>query len=103
MKRRNRVSRLIRGLWKYSLFVTAPIAVVFLIWAVNVGKRYYDFGIRYGDAVGNPDLFEGGRYEVARLKAKVRTRLFEEGAQEETEIRQVHLLINQGHDGVLNS
>ncbi len=91
-------------LWRYSLVLTVPASLVFLFWAFNVGKRYYDFGIRYGDNVGNPDLFEGMLYEAKRIKSAARIAMFEESPKDDQDsIPQVHLLINKGQEGILNS
>ncbi|MDF1838070.1 MAG: CotH kinase family protein [Planctomycetota bacterium] len=104
MKRALRGMKLIcRVLWAYSLFVTLPLAVLVLFWVTRVGVSFHDFGIRYGRSVGNPDLYSSGVYEVRRLKNLARIALSEEGVEQETELRQVHLMVGLGSERALNS
>ncbi len=98
-----RMMRACGVLWKYSLFVTLPLAALVLFWMARVGTSFYELGLRYGDSVGNPDLYGSGVYEARRLRNLARITLTEEGVAQQGGLPQVHLMVGQGSERALNS
>jgi len=95
--------RVLRTLWRYSLVVTGPIAALFLIWSFQTGSRFYQFGLRFGGEIGRYNLHKAGTYEWDRMVNGARTAVFESSPADETKLRQIHLMINQGDRATLDS
>ena len=53
--------------WRWSMWVTLPVACVFCIWLRGTVTRWWSFGVRHL-TIENYSLFNAGRLEGAHLK-----------------------------------
>lgn len=66
------IQRALRGLWRWSPLVTAPVAALFILWIARTADRYGDFGVRFEPIQDGVHLHNTGHYEAKALARDLR-------------------------------
>ena len=89
--------KLIRALWRWSLVVTLPVAVVFIYWVDRTAARTADFWLRYDIAPLTSGVFRIGVLEGQVLYNRIAQSLSPSNwfSQEDSPLRQVYLYVDE--------
>ncbi|MCA8982065.1 MAG: CotH kinase family protein, partial [Planctomycetes bacterium] len=94
--------RMLRKAFKWSWLVTFPLSAAFVVWAIQTGTRFFDFGMRYNTFGGRATLYNIGKMEYEHMLRTAELALTPEHERTGNGLRRVNLYVQEGDEAKLN-
>lgn len=95
--------RWMRKIFKWSWVVTFPLSAAFVVWAIQTGTRFFDFGMRYDTFGGRATLYNIGKMEFEHMLRVAELTLTPEHERTGDGLRRVNLYLQEGDQAKLDS
>jgi len=100
------MKKLIRILWKYSLWLTLPVSIVFSYWLIEVSEKYFHFHVlqdNFAVVVGESALYQVGLNRFNGYLLDFKANWFLPDTTKENRLKKINLFVPEGSLAELNS